>query len=132
MKVAVPVFRDEVSPRFGCSSQALLAVVGADSVDCEKFLDLSAMTPWQWPEYFANQGVEKVICGGMHARFQAEFERRGIEVIWGVVGPAADALDALRAGTLRRDQFVCRGCGRGGPGRKGVCNRRRGERQQSD
>jgi predicted Fe-Mo cluster-binding NifX family protein len=109
MKVAVPVFGEEVSPRFGCSTHALVATVDQGGVQIEGMQDLSQVPPWQWPDLFSSLGVAKVVCGGMHGRFQEELERRGIEVIWGVIGPAADALAALQKGTLRSDQFLCRG-----------------------
>ena len=62
----------------------------------------------QWVNEAVGAGA-KVICGGVQRHLQSEMESRGIEVIWGVIGPAADALVALRDGTLRRDQFICRG-----------------------
>ena len=131
MKVAVPLFRDEVSPRFGCSAQFLVATVEEGGVWAQEVKDVSHLAPWQLSEFLASLGVTKVICGGVHRRFQEELARCGIEIIWGVIGPAADALEALRAGTLRTDQFICpgwrggrgggrgQGRGRGGRGRGG-------------
>ena len=125
MKVAVPVFNDDVSPRFGCSTQVLVATIDNDGLRIDGVQDLRGLPPWQWPELFARLGVTKVICGGVHARFLDEMERRGMEVFWGVIGPATAALAALQSGTLRRDQFVCRrhrhrrGARWGGPPRVG-------------
>jgi predicted Fe-Mo cluster-binding NifX family protein len=109
MKIAVPLFGEEVSPRFGFSTQLLVANIDEAGVQVEGIQELANMRPWQWPDYLATLGIEKLICGGMHPRFQVEMQRRGIEVIWGVIGPVADALEALRDGTLQRDQFLRRG-----------------------
>ena len=109
MRVAVPIFGEDVSPRFGYSRQLLLAEVDERGVRTEGTQDLSAYPPWQWAELFASQGVAKVICGGMHPRFREELERRGIQVIWGVIGPVADALVAFQRGELQSDQFICPG-----------------------
>jgi predicted Fe-Mo cluster-binding NifX family protein len=120
MKVAVALFGEEVSPRFGCSTEVLIASVEAGGVNVEGAQDLTGAPPWQWPEVLSRMGVSTLVCGGIHGRFQQELERRGIQVIWGVIGPAADALHALQNGTLQRDQFVCRGRRRhraGGRGR---------------
>lgn len=109
MQVAIPLFGDEVSPRFGCSTQFLVATVQGNGAEREEVKDVNRLAPWQFPEFLASLGVATVICGGVHRRFQEEMERRGIEVIWGVIGPASEALAAFLNGTLQRDQFVCRG-----------------------
>jgi predicted Fe-Mo cluster-binding NifX family protein len=119
MKVAVPVFGEEVSPRFGCSTHAVIAIVDQDGVRVEGQQDLSQAPPWQWPELFASLGVTKVICGGVHPRFQQAMHALGIDVIWGVIGPAAEALVALQDGRLRSDQFLGRGGRRHRHGRRG-------------
>lgn len=119
MKVAVPLFGEEVSPRFGCSTEVLIAWVDAGGVELEGARGLTGTAPWQWPELFSSMGVSVVVCGGIHGRFQQELERRGIQVIWGVIGLAADALHALQNGRLQRDQFVCRGRRRHRAGRRG-------------
>ena len=121
MRVAVPIFGEDVSPRFGCSTDLLLATVDADGIQGQEIRKIGGLAPWEVLELLAAAGVTKVICGGVHWRWQAEMERRGVEVIWGVIGPAADALVALRNGTLQRDQFVCRGRrGRQGGGWRGA------------
>lgn len=120
MRVAIPLFGDEVSPRFGCSTQFLLATLDGNRVQNEELEDVGHLAPWQFADYLASRQVAAVICGGVHRHFQDELERRGMEVIWGVIGPAADALVAMASGTLRRDQFLCPGRhGRGGRGGRG-------------
>lgn len=114
MKVAVPLFGEDVSPRFGCSAHILIATIDESGIHAEGIRDITGLATWQLPEFLASLDVTKVICGGMHWRFQEEMQRRGIDVIWGVIGPAADALAALQSGSLQKDQFLCRG--RFGPG----------------
>jgi len=129
MKVAIPLFRDDVSPRFGCSEAFLVASIEDGQVKSREVKDVSQLPARQLTDSLASWGVAKVICGGVHHRFQQEMEQRGIEVIWGVIGTASDALEALIQGTLRRDQFVCRGRpGRGHAARQGrsLGNRRSG------
>ena len=109
MRVGVPLFGEDVSPRFGYSTELLVATVGEDGIRTEEVKDIAGLAPWQLIEDLSSSGVVKVICGGVQRRFQGELEGRGIEVIWGVIGPAADALVALHNGTLRRDQFICQG-----------------------
>ena len=109
MKVAVPLFNDEVSPRFGCSTHVLVATVDQESVRVEQTHDLSGRPPCEWPGFLESLEIRKIVCGGIHERFQTQLRERGIEVIWGVIGSAAEALAALQNGSLKSDQFVCGG-----------------------
>jgi len=124
MKVAVPLFGEDVSPRFGYMNDVLIATIDETGIRTEEIKDVTSLAPWQLPEFLASLGIAKVICGGMHWRFQYMMQRSGIEVIWGVIGPAADALAALQAGRLRNDQFLRHG--RHGPGGRGRGRRGRG------
>jgi predicted Fe-Mo cluster-binding NifX family protein len=122
--VAVALFGTEVSPRFGCGSTFLLAEINGRRIDQQAALDTNAILPCVLPSLLAERGVQTVICGGIQRGFQAALEERGIRVVWGVIGSAADALDAFAAGTLRTDQFVCRGRRRL-QGRRAAHHRRR-------
>ncbi len=108
MRVAVSQFGSEVSPRFGrivrltiveldggrvCDRQAVFAPTGVD----KHLVDL-----------LESLGVEVLVCGGIEHALQRDFERRGIHVIWGVIGSVELAVEALANGTLRNDQFVGR------------------------
>lgn len=112
MNVAVSLFGKEVSPRLGCSNALLIASIHDGRLQDEKFEDCSWIPPRDLPDFLASREVSTVICGGVHRRLQEDIERRGIRVIWGVIGPAAEALSAFIRGTLRSDQFVCPGPGR--------------------
>jgi predicted Fe-Mo cluster-binding NifX family protein len=142
MRVAIPLFDDEVSPRFGVSGRFLVATIDDRHVQAQAVEDVSHICPQDFPEFLSSLGVAKVICGGVHRRFRDELERRGIEVIWGVIGSAAEALSAYLGGRLQCDQFVCgessgrHQCGHGrrhghepSPVRGG---RRRGESRHTD
>jgi len=78
--------------------------------------------PAQLPTLLHSLGVNKVVCGGMHARFRRDLETLGIEVIWGVIGAAEEAVNAFIDGSLERNQFLCRGA------RVGADRRRRRRR----
>jgi hypothetical protein len=50
-----------------------------------------------------------VISGGMNQHFQSLFRRRGIEVIWGIIGEADDVLAAFMTGRLSPGMGCCLG-----------------------
>lgn len=114
MRIAIPLFGDEVSPRFGCATRFLLVDVEARRPMRREVKDLVALgsPPGQLAAFLQSLAVNKVVCGGLHARFRRELEALGIEVIWGVIGAAEEAVSAFVSGRLERDQFLCRG-GRG-------------------
>jgi len=127
VRIAIPLFGDEVSPRFGCATRFLLVDVEAGRPMRREVKDLVALgsPPGQLAAFLKSLEVNKVVCGGLHARFRRDLEALGIEVIWGVIGTAEEAVSTLISGRLERDQFLCRGV-RGGTGRRrrrGPCRR---------
>ncbi len=108
MRVAVAVFGSDVSPRFGCSGKFLVASIEDGQIQDEQIVEAENMTCSQLPDFLASLGVSEMICGGIERPVQEEIESRGIEVIWGIIGPTAEALSALVKGTLRQSQFVRR------------------------
>ena len=119
MLIAVPLFQNEVSPRFGCCRQFLFATVEDNQVVAREVRDSGSVEPWHLVQFLVSQSVERVICGGINRRFLDQMHERGIKVTWGVIGTAEDALAAFLEGTLRSDQFVCPGPGPAGGGRRG-------------
>ena len=137
MKVAIPLFGDEVSPRFGCSAKLLMADVENGRVLSQSPLDVSEMGGCGLAGFLNDSRVEVVICGGIHQRHRDELESGGLRVIWGVIGRASEALEAFAAGNLKPDQFIRAGgrrrrgqswqcAGRGGRQGGAAGGRRRG------
>ena len=58
-------------------------------------------------ECLVKEGVEVVISGGMNKHFQNLFRSQGIQVIWGIIGEANDALAAFRDGQLTPGMGCC-------------------------
>ena len=86
----------------------LVASIEGGQIQDKQTVEAENMTCSQLPGFLASLGVSKMICGGIERPVQQEIESRGIEVIWGVIGPAAEALWALVKGTLHENQFVRR------------------------
>ena len=97
MDVAVAVFGDGVSPRFGCSQRLLLATVRDGRIEEQEMADISNVPSWQLPACLASQGIEKLVRG--------------------VIGSASEAPQVLIAGTPENDRLVCSGA-RGPPRRE--------------
>jgi predicted Fe-Mo cluster-binding NifX family protein len=88
----------------------LLAEIEDGCVKRQEIQMLPAHGPSGVADFLGAFGVEKVVCGGVSHHLLDEMQRRGIGVIWGVIGPASEALVRLARGELECDQFVSKKC----------------------
>jgi predicted Fe-Mo cluster-binding NifX family protein len=123
MLVAVPLFRNEVSPRFGHATEIALAQVESGSIGEIRRVVLPGRGGRQVYSTLISLKPGVVICGGIHRSWQGMLETKGISVVWGVIGEAADAINSYAAGNLRNNQFVC-------PGRRNGMGRGRRRRRK--
>ena len=117
MLVAVALFGDEVSPRFGNTTELMLAQVGSRTIQSLRRLAIPAGGGYQLIRLLSSLKPVVFICGGIHRHWQRMLEGEGITVVWGIIGRAEDALNSYIAGSLNSNQFVCPGR-RSGKGRK--------------
>ena len=67
-----------------------------------------AHEPGVLPQWLSEQGVDRIIAGGMGQRAQALFAEYGIEVLVGASGLAPEALvRAFMDGTLATGDNIC-------------------------
>jgi predicted Fe-Mo cluster-binding NifX family protein len=107
MKVAIMLYGTRVSPRFGYSQGVMVVEVSDHQEIRRKTLETDDYYPEQIPTVLGNEGVEVVISGGMNKHFQELFRSQGIQVIWGIIGEANDALAAFRDGQLTPGMGCC-------------------------
>jgi predicted Fe-Mo cluster-binding NifX family protein len=107
MKVAIMLYGTRVSPRFGYSQGVMIVEVSGHQEIPKKTLETVDYYPEQIPIVLGKEGVEVVIAGGMNNHFQNLFRSQGIQVIWGIIGEANDALAAFRDGQLTPGMGCC-------------------------
>ncbi len=107
MKLAIMLYGTRVSPRFGYSQGVMIVEDGGREKVRRKTLGIEKYHPEQIPELLWKEGVEIVISGGMNHYFQDLFRSQGIQVIWGIIGEADDALAAFRGGQLTPGMGCC-------------------------
>jgi predicted Fe-Mo cluster-binding NifX family protein len=112
MKLAIMLYGKRISPRFGYSQGVLIVEVNGQEEVRRRTIGLERYYPEQIPELLREADVEVVISGGMNHYFQNLFRSRGIQVIWGIIGDAEDALGAFRAGQLAPGMGSCPRSGR--------------------
>jgi predicted Fe-Mo cluster-binding NifX family protein len=107
MKLAIMLYGTRVSPRFGYSQGVMIVEVGDHQEIHNKTLETEDYYPEQIPLVLGKEGVEVVIAGGMNRHFQELFRSQGIQVIWGIIGEANDALAAFKDGQLTPGMGCC-------------------------
>jgi hypothetical protein len=101
--VAIPLFRDEVAPRFCSASEFLLVPVGPAGLGALQKVWFGHDT---WPtclERLCVLGVSVVLCGGFNSRFLPFAKGLGLRVESGLAGPARALAEAF--GNRELDRF---------------------------
>jgi predicted Fe-Mo cluster-binding NifX family protein len=107
MKLAIMLYGTRISPRFGYSQEVMIVEVDGKEEIGRKILEVDDYYPEQIPAVLGNEDVKVVISGGMNIHFQNLFRLQGIQVIWGIIGEANDALAAFKAGQLAPGMGNC-------------------------
>ena len=112
MKVAIPLYGNRVSPRFGYTRDFLIAELeGKKEID-RKILTMDIDHPGRMADRLAKEGVTLILSGGMNPYFQEQFRFRNIAVIWGLIGEAEDVLAMYMDGQVFSGMGPCPGKGR--------------------
>jgi predicted Fe-Mo cluster-binding NifX family protein len=122
MKVAIPLFRDRISPRFDVCPEVWIVELRDGEVINQEMWPIGSFDLQQRLDQLASKRVDKVICGGIDSFCMDHLGNMGIEVIHNVAGEARKALSLFMRGVLRPG-FYCddkRG--------RGFCGWRRGPR----
>lgn len=114
MRVAIATDGSGVSAHFGrCGAYTLVNVEG-DSITDKKVVANPGHAPGAIPQYLHEQGVDRIVCGGMGARASELFALMKIEMVTGIQGSVDDVIHRLADGTLAGGESLCTpGAGRG-------------------
>ena len=95
MKIAVPLFRDRVSPHFGSSSKVLLIDANGAIVHQEMMWDLAAEGPMEIARRLVDLGVEELVCGGIEHFYKEWLMGKGVKVVNNQRGVAREIIQEL-------------------------------------
>ena len=114
MRIAIPYFENQVSPRFDCTQHVLIVDTVNGETANRSQLDFIGVSPRQRVERLAAEGVDFVICGGLDTYCASHLEMHGIPVCAWVTGSVDDALASFLQGTLEPRMMLgvrgrCRG-----------------------
>ena len=93
MKVAIPLFKDRVSPHFSTAPEALLVQTEGGRVCATWKVDLARLSPTERRIKFLGLGIDILFCGGIDESSRSWFAKQGIQVEDNRMGDAMDMLD---------------------------------------
>lgn len=102
IKVAVPLFKDRVSPHFGASPKVLLVMIEGGVIQSEATWDVGGESPMEIARRLASLGIQYLICGGIHRTPKEWLIRSGITVIDNQKGIAKEVISNLSKNMERR------------------------------
>ncbi|WMW64034.1 NifB/NifX family molybdenum-iron cluster-binding protein [Nitratidesulfovibrio liaohensis] len=98
----IPLYRDEVAPRFDLAGEALLVHLDADGAELSRSSVLLAhASSEELCRIALEEKVRAVICNGIDDEFWQYLRWKRIEVIDNVMGPVDEAIARFRADVLR-------------------------------
>jgi len=112
MKVAIPLYGNRVSPRFGYTRDFLIVELDGKKEIDRRILTMEISYLARMADRLAREGVSLVLSGGMNPYFQEQFRSRNIGVIWGLMGEADDVLATYLDGQVFSGMGPCRRRGR--------------------
>ena len=92
---AISTDRGFVSPHFGRCQTYTLVDIENGTVKTRKTINNPGHSPGVIPQFLFNQGVKRIICGGIGARARGYFQELGIEMITGIDGSVEDVIEQL-------------------------------------
>jgi len=95
MKVAVPLFKNRVSPHFGASPKVLLVMIDHGVIQSEATWDVGGETAMEIARRLVSLGIQYVICGGIHRTYKDWLTRNGITVMENQRGIAMEVIKKL-------------------------------------
>lgn len=101
MKVAIPLYGNRVSPRFGYSRAILVAEIVAGRPAQQRIVNTDQAGDAEWLDRLAALGVDVFVCGAADSGFVDAGERLGIRVIPNVAGDIDQVLSRLASGELQ-------------------------------
>jgi len=101
-KILVPIFGDDVSPRFDLSAEVyILTVDDKGAYQDERIVVLPQISPEQLCHLILTENVGVVICGGIEEQYYQYLNWKRIRVYDSVIGPWAQAISRYLDGSLQ-------------------------------
>ncbi len=110
MKVAIPIWRDRISPVFDVAGHLLLLDVQEGKEIRREEIAVETLELFARVKQLTELGTNLVICGGISWPLERMLVSTGVRVIPQTCGPVEEVLRAFLAGQLTEQAFLMPGC----------------------
>lgn len=110
MKVAIPHWRDRVSPVFDVAGSLLVVELAHGRELRRQQAALTASDPLNRAGQVSQLGAEVLICGAISRPLEIALSAAGVRVVPFTCGMVEEVLSAFMAGELTGEAFLMPGC----------------------
>lgn len=100
-KLLIPLFNDEVAPRFDMATDVMLVKINSETEMDERIIVLPHASADDLCALATSDNTHAVICGGIDNEHYQYLKWKGITVLDDVIGPVEKVISLYRAGTLQ-------------------------------
>lgn len=110
MKIAIPVFRDRISPVFDWAARIVVIEMEGPREIRREELGFEVSSPAARVDRLVDLKIDLLLCGGISATLFALLQARGLRVVPWVAGQIEEVLVAYVAGRIPGESFAMPGC----------------------
>ena len=100
-KVLIPLYKDEVAPRFDLCAEVLIVMYGSDGRTGENIIVLQQPSPEDLCHMILKEKIDLVICGGIEEEYYQYLNWKNVKVIDDVIGEKDAVLAGYEKGGLK-------------------------------
>ena len=100
-KVLIPLYDNEVAPRFDLATEVLLAMVAGGRVGQQRLVVLDQSSAEGLCRMIMVENVQAVVCAGIEEEYAQFLAWKGVRVLDGVMGPVEVVLERFTSGLLQ-------------------------------
>lgn len=100
-KIVVPVWGDQVAPRFDLTAEVLVFRIEEGLLKEERLFVLPQASNEELCQFILKEGATALICGGIEEEYLRYLEWKKVIVYENVIGNVRKALEAFMTGNLK-------------------------------
>lgn len=113
-KIAIAVEGNQVSSHFGRCPFFTIVELDGKKVYNQEIIPNPGHRTGFLPDFFAEKGIQTILCGGMGRRAVDLFSEKGVKVMIGISGEIDDIIEKYLHGQLKESDSLCQpGAGKG-------------------
>lgn len=103
--VLIPLFRNDVAPRFDLAAEVLIAEINAEGINTTTLI-LAHSSADELCDLILARNIDAVICGGIEEEYYHYLRWKRVDTIDSVMGPAEIVLDLYCKGALKSGDIL--------------------------